>query len=267
MRPISRTLRDIYAHLRSHFGYAPQWWPGSPLEITLTSILVQQCDWSMAWKAIERLRQKELLSLARLAAQDPEVILPYLSSVRFARQKARRLVQLARALCTQGYQDIDTYLAPSRDTTELRQELLHMDGIGKETADCILLFAGKHPCFVVDAYTRRIFQRLAFFPNLDEAYWSQPYDGLQHFFETHLLADLSLYDAFDFAPGVPRPVALFRDYHAQLVELGKHHCRKSKPRCHTIGANGWREYFFCTNHCREEECDCCPLVRRCARQL
>ncbi len=44
-------------------------------------------------------------------------------------------------------------------TRELRDKLLSVHGIGPETADSILLYAGNHPVFVVDAYTHRIFGR------------------------------------------------------------------------------------------------------------
>ena len=86
---------------------------------------------------------------------------------------------------------------------------------------------------------------------------------LKQFFEDHLLADLSLYDEFEFALGVPRTVALLRDYHAQLVELGKHHCLRSSPRCRTRGRRGWAGYEFCNAHCNAD-CHTCPLLDFCA---
>ena len=68
------TLFEVYARLRGHFGYQHPWWPGSPLEITLTALLVQQCDWSAAWAGVRRLRQKRFLSLPALAASTPEAV-------------------------------------------------------------------------------------------------------------------------------------------------------------------------------------------------
>ena len=91
----------------------------------------------------------------------------------------------------------------------LREQLLGVNGIGPETADSILLYALEKPIFVVDAYTKRIFSRLGLIsPELD-------YDEVQAFFMKRLARD----------------TALFNDYHAQIVQLGKDICKKSKPRC------------------------------------
>src|SRR4030067_175389 len=46
-----------------------------------------------------------------------------------------------------------------RPTAEIRADLLAQRGVGPETADSILLYAGGHPVFVVDAYTHRILGR------------------------------------------------------------------------------------------------------------
>jgi endonuclease-3 related protein len=260
---VSLVLRDVYARLRGHFGYAPQWWPGTPLEIVLTAILVQQCDWGAAWKAVGRLREGGLLSLSRLAAAHPDGVRACIRGVAFAPTKATRLIELAAALSERGYSEVEAYLSTSRDTAALRAELLSLPGIGEQTADCLLLFAGGHACFVVDAYTRRAFRRLGVLPGCGEAFWAQPYGRLKTFLETHVLADLSLYDTFTFALGVRREVALLRDFHAQLVELGKHHCLKTAPRCHTSGRAGWVGYVLCETHCQRAGCNRCPLSGVC----
>src|SRR4051812_11299546 len=196
---VSRKLCEVYGLLRGHFGYAHPWWPGSPLEVTLSALLVQQCDWSAAWAAVGRLRGAGLLSLPSLAACGPEVVEPLLRGVAFAPTKARRLVRLARSLFDRGFDWVEAYLAPGRSRASLRADLLSLEGVGDETADCILCFAAGRPCFVVDAYLRRAFHRLAAFPGLGDAFWAQPYGRLQAFFERHLLADLPLYDRFTFA--------------------------------------------------------------------
>jgi endonuclease-3 related protein len=91
----------------------------------------------------------------------------------------------------------------------LRERLLAIHGIGPETADSILLYAGGHPVFVVDAYTHRILGR----HNL--ANGKPDYGSVQSFFETHL----------------PKDAALYNEFHALLVNVGKNWCRKSRPRC------------------------------------
>jgi len=260
----SRKLCQLYKHLRSHFGYAQPWWPGEPLEIVLTAILVQQCDWSAAWKAVVRLREDELLSLPALAGAKSAIVQSCIHGVAFGPTKAKRLIGFARAVVDSGYVQIEAFLSPARHTGRIRDELLTFPGVGAETADSMLLFASEHPCFVIDAYTRRVMARLGLVQELDESFWlGQSYRRLQAFFEEHLLADLSLYDEMSFADGVPRRVALFRDFHAQLVELGKHHCLKTGPRCHAVGRRGWANYAVCEPHCLTTACQRCPLAGCC----
>jgi endonuclease III len=156
--------------------------------------------------------------------------------------------------------------SPDWATAALRHDLLSLAGVGPQTADGILTFASDgHPPFVVDEYTRRAFRRLGAFPELAEDSWSQPHGRLQRFFGEHVLAGLSLYGAFVFSPGVRRDVAVFRDFHAQLVELGKHHCLRRNPCCGRRGRNGWKGYPFCESHCGAEECSACPLRPLCRK--
>jgi endonuclease-3 related protein len=96
----------------------------------------------------------------------------------------------------------------SETLRKLRAELLSVSGIGNETADSILLYAGQKRSFVVDAYTRRIFSRHHFFEK------TAAYEEIQVLFTDRL----------------PRSTALFNDYHAQIVECAKRYCR-TIPRC------------------------------------
>src|SRR5437773_713980 len=153
---IPHQLAQLYRVLRKHFGYAHPWWPGEPLEIALTAILVQQCDWSAAWKAVTRLREHELLSLPALAGAKAAVVQSCIHGVAFGPTKAKRLIGFASAVVAGGHTQIERFLSPVRNTAGLRGELLTFPGIGPETADSILLFASDHPCFVIDAYTRRV---------------------------------------------------------------------------------------------------------------
>jgi endonuclease-3 related protein len=188
-------------------------------------------------------------------------------SIAFAPTKSGRLIAFARHLRARGFENIEAFLS-SAETIVLRNDLLSLPGIGHETADAILLFAGdRHPTFVIDAYTRRIFTRTRLRANLDEAFWMRPAPVLRSFLQQHLLASRDQYDGFDWDEGVPRDVALMRDYHAQLVELGRHHCLKSKPRCHVTGKHGWAGYDFCREHCTSEKCTACPLSGMCRHAM
>lgn len=259
MRKAPRQLRDLYAALRSHFGYHPKWWPGDPTELALTTILVQQCDWSAAWRAVQRLHSEGLLSLERLASASADEVLGLIQGVAFAPTKSGRLIEFARSLRGWGFEDLEALLQ-SDETGELRRRLLTLNGVGEETADCILLFAGEHASFVVDAYTRRAFRRLNVFPRVPDSFWASPYRTLKAFFEEHIPGGLEPYNELDLDPAVPREVALFRDFHAQIVELGKHHCLKRAPLCSTMGKKGWRDYQVCTTHCGNAgACTACPL--------
>src|SRR4029077_11305912 len=94
-------------------------------------------------------------------------------------------------------------------TAVLRDQLLALRGVGPETADSILLYAGKHPVFVVDAYTRRILQRHG------HAHPKLAYDEIRNMFESALPADHQL----------------FNEFHALIVHTGKHFCHKVNPSC------------------------------------
>ena len=96
----------------------------------------------------------------------------------------------------------------AEDMLSLRERLLKVSGLGPETVDSILLYAGEKPVFVVDAYTKRIFSRHKLVP--EEAV----YDQIQELFMNNLDHD----------------VKMFNEYHALLVCVGKYFC-KSKPRC------------------------------------
>lgn len=261
----SNRLLDLYGRLRAHFGYAPVWWPGSPPEIFVTAILVQQCDWAQAWKACGRLGEHGLLKLPDLADTPPRQIESLISPVAFAPTKSERLVALGQQLVRRGHRSLEEMLDRHCETQELREDLLSIEGIGQETADCILLYASQRPVFVIDSYTRRTFARLGLFPGVPTDFWlTSSYKTLQHFFTAALNESLEDYRAFTFDAAVPLAVALFRDFHAQIVELGKHHCLRSKPRCHATGVNGWTDYFFCESHCINNACTQCPLSGVCA---
>ena len=264
MDTASVRLHEFYSLARAHFGYAEEWWPGTPLEITITAILVQRSDWSKAWEAANRLKGNGLLQLPELAAANESHVRECLEPISLAGQKSPRLILLAQGIQDRGYDRIEDYFAENEDTTALRKDLLSFKGIGEETADCILLFASDRPSFVVDASTRRVFERMAIFPELGAQIRSIRYQDLQYFIETHVLSHLSFFTSFRFAPDVPLSTAVFRDFHAQILEVAKHHCLSRNPRCKSTGRSGWTGYDICETHCLSNVCTRCPLIERCA---
>ena len=235
------------------------------MEIVLSALLVQQSGWTQAWRAVRRLGEERLLIPARLAQQSPRNLEKIIRSVAFAPTKARRMVALAHYLSNVRREPVEKWLDPHRPTGEVREELLALPGIGKETADSILLYASSHPRFVIDTYTCRVFARLNALPEIPTKAWTtRHYDRLQALFEQALTKNLSSYRQWTFDAAVPLQVAIYRDLHAQIVELAKHHCLRRRPRCTEPGARGWQDYPFCEGHCIQDVCTGCPLRSMCA---
>jgi endonuclease-3 related protein len=198
------TLLDVYHSLLDDHG--PQnWWPGdSRFEIMVGAVLTQNTAWPNVEKAIGNLKQAQALSPQAIVASDPEQLATLLKPSGYFNIKARRLLAMCTWLQEQGG---ESALA-KRETPVLREQLLTVHGIGPETADDILLYAFDRPVFVIDTYTRRMFGRLG----LVDA--NAPYEKLRSQFELSL---------------APEP-ALFNEYHALIVNHGKHICRP-QARC------------------------------------
>jgi len=133
--------------------------------------------------------------------------------------KARRLQSVCRFFVERCGGNLDTLR--SIETGALREELLAVHGVGRETADSILLYALDRPVFVIDAYTLRIGARRGWFPE------GTTYEAARSFFERSLGASSAQ------GGGASSPqalVALYNEYHALLVRAGNRHC-KPRPRC------------------------------------
>jgi len=201
-------LRRVYRRLLLHFGHAG-WWPGeTPFEVCLGAILTQNTSWTNVEKALDGLRRRGLLSYDGLRGLPPSRIAPLIHSSGYYNVKARRLKAFVVFLGREYAGRVEAMAG--EEPRALRAKLLAVDGIGPETADSIVLYAAGLPLFVVDAYTRRIFGRLGLLRG------DEPYDDVQDFFMRRLGPD----------------VALYNDYHAQVVRLGKDVCRP-RPRCVT----------------------------------
>ena len=126
----------------------------------------------------------------------------------------------------------------AQPTGKLREELLALNGVGPETADSILLYAGGHPVFVVDAYTRRIFERHGLITA--KTRYEDIRQLVEHSFQQELPPNPDPPPTSPFAERrrhkflVRRATALagaFDELHALLVQAAKHHCLKAQAYC------------------------------------
>lgn len=200
MERAKTALVDTYNELFDQYG--PQgWWPASePYEVVVGAVLTQNTAWANVEKALARfgneLKPERVLSLTH------EELASIIAPAGYYNSKARCLVRV-----TEWYQRQDSDGLKIDQLEEKRKELLSLKGVGPETADSILLYAFGLPVFVVDAYTRRLMERLGLVV-------PKEYDRIREAFERAL----------------PRDAALYNEYHALIVAHCKLHCRK-KPLC------------------------------------
>jgi endonuclease III related protein len=205
-------LQSIFARLHAAFG--PQnWWPAeTPFEMILGAILTQNTAWKNVAVAIENLRENKLLSFEGICEIPAPRLAALIRSSGFYNQKTKKIKGFCEHVLGYWEGDLEKFL--SRDAEELRSELLEIRGIGRETADSIILYAAFKPSFVVDAYTYRIFFRHGWVPE------SISYEDLWDYFMETLEPD----------------VAFFQEFHALLVRTGHLFCRK-KPLCESCPLN------------------------------
>jgi len=199
-----RKLRTVFDELFKEHG--PQrWWPGeTAFEIMVGAVLTQNTAWSNVEKAIGNLVAKGRLDPAAIMAARNDHLAGWLRPSGYFNVKAVRLKNFCRwYLQAGGFEQLDR-----EETDKLRRSLLAVNGVGRETADDILLYAFNRPVFVIDAYTRRLFARLGLFAG------DEDYDVMRRAIEQVL------------GPDVP----LFNEYHALIVRHARESCRV-RPRC------------------------------------
>ena len=170
-------LREIYRRL--YAAYGPQgWWPGGgPFDVVVGAILTQAAAWTNVERAIAAMKQADCWSIQAIHAMPAADLALIIRPSGYFNAKARKLKAFARHVVDEYAGDLQSFL--SRDLGPLREELLSIHGIGPETADDILVYAAEKPSFVIDAYTRRIVQRLGLLP-LDAKSSYQAYQDLFH---------------------------------------------------------------------------------------
>jgi endonuclease III related protein len=206
--PVTDTpLMDYFSAMSSALG-PMNWWPArTPFEVIIGAILTQNTAWTNVERAIANLRSVGMLTPSAISAARLPKLASLIRSSGYFRQKAKKLKAFVHFLDREYAGSLKKMF--ETPTAQLRDRLLAVHGIGPETADSILLYAGNHPVFVVDAYTHRIFGRHGITDGKPE------YEAVRAFFENAL----------------PRDPQLFNEFHALVVNTGKNWCRKSEPRC------------------------------------
>ena len=202
-------IQKIFQLLYNRFG-AQHWWPAkTKFEVMIGAILTQQASWKNVEKAINNLRKGGYLSPFSIYKMPVEQLKQIIKPVGFYNMKAKRLKEFTNYFI-EKYNGNISYMKRF-ETEKLREELLALNGIGKETADSILLYALDKETFVVDAYTIRMLNRLGISDSKD-------YEEIKKLFESSLKK--YKFDGYS-------TIDIFKEMHALIVELGKQYCRKT----------------------------------------
>lgn len=210
---------DLYLQL-SEMYERQNWWPArTKFEVVVGAILTQQTTWRNVKLAIRNLRRRRLMSMQKLASAPIKTLYCCTFPTGFYRQKAKRLRDVTRALLKRCDGNLSAYF--KKPLEETRQDLLSMNGVGKETADSILLYAGNQMILPVDAYTLRLMDRVE--------HRKGNYDSIQSYLETKL----------------PREISVYKEFHALIVEHAKRTCTGAKPRCTKCHVNPCLHHLSC----------------------
>jgi endonuclease III related protein len=238
------TVRAIYRKLSRAWG-RQHWWPAeSPLEVIVGAILTQNTSWTNVERAMLNLRAAAVLSVEGIRELPLAKLETLVRPSGYFRQKAQRLKNFVAFLDARYGGSLQQMFAIP--TEQLRAELLTQNGIGPETADSILLYAGNHESFVVDAYTRRILER-----HLTVSA-GEKYDEIRKLIERALQREQPVelprpgkaerprvHDASAMSTARRSPLAqVYNEMHGLLVQVGKHYCLKQTPRCEICPLGG-----------------------------
>ncbi len=240
----SEQLGAYFRTLYQRWG-AQHWWPAeTQFEVIVGAYLTQNTAWTNVERALENLRSAKLLSPAGIRRTPQAKLARLIRPSGYFRQKALRLKTFVAFLDRNYGGSLANMFA--QPTAKLRGELLALNGVGPETADSILLYAGNHPVFVVDAYTRRILERHEIVPQ------KATYEEIRELFERAMakVAEEEGLQASDGSPKLeqglpgtthfPSPmstavrtalVQTYNEMHGLIVGVGKNYCRKSQARC------------------------------------
>ncbi len=225
---MKHNLRKAYQLMRKESGHR-NWWPGdTPFEICVGAILTQNTSWKNVEHAITNLKSASVLAPRKIHALTHEELSQLIRPAGYFNIKAKRLHNFVNVLVEEHNASLKRMM--DGDTNTVRELLLSINGIGPETADSMLLYAGSHHSFVIDAYTKRIFQRHKWC-NEDA-----DYDALQNLCRESMNQKRG--DA---------KLDYWQDYHAQLVGVGNRFCKPRNPLCSLCPLQPLLPTQTCTN--------------------
>jgi len=206
MNDLKTELTTIYQRLFSFYG-PRNWWPAeSWFEVVIGTILTQSVTWNSVERSISQLKEHNLIDIDKISRMDETKLYPFIKTTRFYQRKANTIKNFCYLYQNEYENNIENMI--NTPINRIREDLLNLKGIGRETADSILLYALNKPIFVVDSYTKRIFYRYGYFHE------KSPYRHIQCFFMKNIKKDILIYN----------------DFHAQIVNLGNSVCR-TNPKC------------------------------------
>lgn len=234
-----------YYHVLSRAWGAQHWWPAETrFEVIAGAYLTQNTAWTNVELALTNLRGAHVLIVEGIREVPLRKLEHLIRPSGYFRQKARRLKTFVLYLDEKYSGSLDQLFA--QPTGKLREELLGLNGVGQETADSILLYAGSHPVFVVDAYTRRILDRHGILPQKTD------YEDIRELFQRALGPVASEQEEGPATP-IAQPASgirgaahspsamstaqrtalaqVYNEMHGLIVGVGKHYCRKSQAKC------------------------------------
>jgi endonuclease-3 related protein len=239
--PDEEKVAAMYSTLAAAWG-RQHWWPAqSRFEVIVGAYLTQNTSWNNVEIAMRNLRAARILTVEGIRTVSIRRLEQLIRSSGYFRRKARKLKTFVRFLDRYHGGSLNRMFA--QPTESLREQLLSLNGVGPETADSILLYAGQHPVFVVDAYTRRLALRHGMITE------RAGYEEIRNLFERGLRsagcdpATLECRVGADHKGAAAHkpsrmslarrsPVAqVFNEMHGLIVSTGKQFCVKSEPRC------------------------------------
>jgi len=199
-------FKKLYKKLKRKYGCPKGQWSlwckrpktkGEKEEVVMGAILTQRTNWKNVELALENLRKEEVLSIEKIyqLKNRKKFLEKLIHPSGFYKQKARRLLKFSEFIIKK-HKSLENFF--KQDLEICRKELLKIYGIGPETADSILLYAGDLPIFVIDEYTRRLAKKFKLAKKFS-------HDHLQKLFQENL----------------PKSFKIYQDFHALIVMEGK----------------------------------------------